>query len=298
MAAATAPDAPPSGEARGGHPLDPHLTVARDALAREATGPGRVGTPGPPSGAGLGTGSAPPVTPAFDARPPVAPTFHAAPVPPMAAPSLPPPPAWATGAGGTATGADQAPPPLPGPAMPPYSPMPPGPAGASVGADRATWGMRAGAYLIDVGVIAGPTLVLSVLGRVAVVFAVLNAIWTLVLIALCVWIAVQVGSVGGSPGMRVVGLRCVSAKTGGLPGGGTGFLRSLYHGLLAIPCGIPMVVDLLFPLWDAQRQTLADKMAGTYVVVADKQRFSIAPPGTFGWGPFWLTGHDPAAPPR
>jgi hypothetical protein len=37
-------------------------------------------------------------------------------------------------------------------------------------------------------------------------------------------------------------------------------------------------VGYLFPLWDQQRQTLADKIMSTVVVVVPKQAFSLTPP--------------------
>jgi hypothetical protein len=36
-------------------------------------------------------------------------------------------------------------------------------------------------------------------------------------------------------------------------------------------------------LWDAQKQTLADKIVGTVVITAPAQPFSIAPPTTSGY---------------
>jgi uncharacterized RDD family membrane protein YckC len=40
--------------------------------------------------------------------------------------------------------------------------------------------------------------------------------------------------------------------------------------------GIICYIGWLFPLWDAKKQTLADKIMGTVVVTAPKQGFSIA----------------------
>jgi uncharacterized RDD family membrane protein YckC len=43
-----------------------------------------------------------------------------------------------------------------------------------------------------------------------------------------------------------------------------GFLRALE--LLSILLGVIWLVDMLFPLWDKQRQTLHDKVVGSVVL--------------------------------
>lgn len=272
----------------------------------EAAGPAWGQPSPPPAWQEPATPSSTPPPPAWQQSPqPQAPAWQEA--PPPQAPAWPQPPVQGPPAQGPpAAPWGQAPPPQQPwapPSQPGWGAQPPGypPQGAfgggfpggpgPQGGQLATWGTRAKAYLLDALIFVVPTLVLSVLARFSVVFATLSGLWDLVAIALGVWLAVQVGTVGASPGMRVVGLRCISARTGQPPGGGTGFLRSLYHTLLSLACGIPAIIDLLFPLWDTRRQTLADKMAGTYVVTADPQPFSIAPAGTFSWGPFWLTGN-------
>jgi len=91
-----------------------------------------------------------------------------------------------------------------------------------------------------------------------------------------IWFAIQVGQTGASPGMRVAGLRCVGKNTGQPIGGGMGFVRSLAHIVDNLIC----YIGWLFPLWDPEKQTLADKIMGTVVVTAPKQSFSISPPAT------------------
>jgi uncharacterized RDD family membrane protein YckC len=96
----------------------------------------------------------------------------------------------------------------------------------------------------------------------------------LVAIVIGIWFSVQVGQTGQSPGMRVIGLKCISTQTGQPIGGGLGFVRSLAHIVDSLIC----YVGWLFPLWDSQRQTLADKIMKTVVVVVPTQRFSLTPP--------------------
>jgi len=80
--------------------------------------------------------------------------------------------------------------------------------------------------------------------------------------------------------MRVVGLKCVNMKTGQPLGAGMGVLRWLCHVVADVLCVVPYIVDMLFPLWDAQKQTLADKIVGSVVITVPKQPFSLVPPST------------------
>jgi len=135
----------------------------------------------------------------------------------------------------------------------------------------ADWGTRALGFLIDFVMLFAVLIVSVVLGRISVALLLLGY---LAFLALSIWFSVQVGQTGQSPGMRVMGLRCVGAQTGQPIGGGLGFLRSLVHVVDSLIC----YVGWLFPLWDQRRQTLADKIMGTVVVVVPKQGFSLAPP--------------------
>jgi uncharacterized RDD family membrane protein YckC len=96
----------------------------------------------------------------------------------------------------------------------------------------------------------------------------------LVGIAFGIYLSVQVGQTGQSPGMRVVGLKCIGMQSGQPIGGGLGFVRSLAHILDSLIC----YIGWLFPLWDSQRQTLGDKIMNTVVVVVPKQGFSLTAP--------------------
>jgi uncharacterized RDD family membrane protein YckC len=108
----------------------------------------------------------------------------------------------------------------------------------------------------------------AVLGVLVYLVAVLaNLAWS-------IWIAIQVGQTGASPGMRLMGLKCLGQETGQTIGGGLGVVRSIAHFVDGIIC----YIGWLFPLWDAQRQTLADKIMKTVVIVVPKQPFTIAPP--------------------
>ncbi len=142
----------------------------------------------------------------------------------------------------------------------------------------AEWPQRALGYLIDVGLTVAAFAAVAIVG--AILSAVSSTLGALVFVVgyigvavVSIWFAVQVGQTGASPGMRVIGLRCISRSTGQPIGGGMGFVRALAHFVDSLIC----YVGWLFPLWDKDKQTLADKIIGTVVVTAPKQPFSITP---------------------
>jgi uncharacterized RDD family membrane protein YckC len=132
-----------------------------------------------------------------------------------------------------------------------------------------SWGTRVGAYFVDWVISLAVSLVFIILGQVAGIF---STIGSFVSLALSFYLAYLTGATGASPGKRVMGIQVVNAQTGQFIGGGSGMLRSLAHILDAIPCGI----GFLFPLWDAKRQTFADKVMSTVVVPGPKLGFADA----------------------
>ncbi len=73
------------------------------------------------------------------------------------------------------------------------------------------------------------------------------------------------GTTGQSFGRRIAHTRLIDANTGQVIGFGKSVLRWLAHLIDSIIC----YVGWLFPLWDQKRQTLADKICNTVVVVDD-----------------------------
>jgi len=133
---------------------------------------------------------------------------------------------------------------------------------ASYAADNpaayANWGQRVGAYLIDYV----PIIVLELIAAVS-----RNPIiWFLFLIAsLGWWIynrCIQAGRTGQSLGKKTLHLRLLSEKTGEPIGAGMAFARDICHILDSLAC----YIGWLFPLWDAKRQTFADKIISTVVI--------------------------------
>ncbi|MDT5347639.1 MAG: hypothetical protein QOH91_926 [Mycobacterium sp.] len=70
------------------------------------------------------------------------------------------------------------------------------------------------------------------------------------------------GTTGQSIGKSVMKIKLVSAATGRPIGFGMAFVRDIAHVVDAIIC----YVGFFFPLWDAKRQTLADKLISTVVL--------------------------------
>jgi uncharacterized RDD family membrane protein YckC len=122
----------------------------------------------------------------------------------------------------------------------------------------ANWGQRVGAYLIDYV----PIFVLELIGIIS-----RNAIiWFLFILAsLGWWIynrCIQAGRTGQSLGKKTLHLRLLSEKTGEPIGAGMAFARDICHILDSLAC----YIGWLFPLWDAKRQTFADKIVSTVVI--------------------------------
>jgi uncharacterized RDD family membrane protein YckC len=186
------------------------------------------------------------------------------------------------------------PPPPPGGAYPPpppsaggYVPPPPGPA---VNSDRrlrqrayTSWVARVGAFIIDnlpFAIIVGSGWLIL---ESTVDTACLTDITPYTVDEICasayssvgvttMWLALLVGSAylvwnygyrqgttGSSIGKSVIKFKVVSENTGQPVGFGMSVLRQTVHLIDLMICGI----GYLFPLWDAKRQTLADKILST-----------------------------------
>jgi uncharacterized RDD family membrane protein YckC len=92
----------------------------------------------------------------------------------------------------------------------------------------------------------------------------LIAIGSLTSLVFFVWnVCLRQGRTGATVGKSVLGLRLVNKDL--MPiGGGLSFLRNLLHVVDALPC----CFGYLWPIWDSQRQTFADKIMGTVVINA------------------------------
>ncbi|BCY07012.1 RDD family protein [Actinoplanes sp. L3-i22] len=133
----------------------------------------------------------------------------------------------------------------------------------------ASWLQRVGAYLIDVIAVVPISILGSTLGMdkdPVTGLPTYNALyWVFYLLSIAVvgynrWY--QGGTTGQSWGKKALGIRLVDANTGQNIGGLKAFLRDLAHFVDFIIC----FIGYLFPLWDAKKQTLADKIVSTVVI--------------------------------
>ena len=164
------------------------------------------------------------------------------------------------------------------PAQPPGYGQPTPPPGGYVpdqpgfymGRTLANWPQRVGAYLIDYLIAAIPAFLAVILfsgtdpGETPSAGAGLVA-FLLYLLSLGIWIynrAILAGRTGQSWGKQVLNLRLVRMADGQPMGGGMAFVRDLLHVLDGLLC----YIGFLFPIWDARRQTFADKIMSTVVL--------------------------------
>jgi uncharacterized RDD family membrane protein YckC len=159
------------------------------------------------------------------------------------APPPPPPPGYGT------------PPPPPGYGAPGGGM--PAPPGQWAGPPLASWGERAVANLIDYS---GPVIVAVIIQNA--VSSALGTLLTLAALAWGIYNAYLQGQTGQSTGKKQGGLRLLREDDGQVIGGGAGIGRFFLHIIDALPC----YLGFLWPLWDAKKQTFADKIMRTVVV--------------------------------
>jgi uncharacterized RDD family membrane protein YckC len=161
--------------------------------------------------------------------------------------------------------------------QPPYGQSPygqpgqygaPGYGGTGVSSNYASWIQRVGAFFVDYLTIVPFSILEFTVGRSTGPYGIpsYNALfWIFWLLSLALigynrWYLQ--GTTGQSWGKKVLGIRLVGEATGQPVGFGLAFGRDICHFVDGIIC----YVGYLFPLWDAKRQTLADKIVKTLVV--------------------------------
>jgi uncharacterized RDD family membrane protein YckC len=133
--------------------------------------------------------------------------------------------------------------------------------------EYASWGSRFGAYLLDVLIIAVPFIVLIVVGVAADLWALVGVAYAATFVVPFIYFTYFHGERGQTPGKRAVGIRVVSGETGNAIGYGRAFGRYAITFLLGLFV-LPVILDYLWPLWDAKNQALHDKVVGSVVVRA------------------------------
>lgn len=122
--------------------------------------------------------------------------------------------------------------------------------------ELADWGTRVASYAIDF-------IALSVIANIVSAGSrPLGTLLSLVAFAFGIYNAWLNGATGQSVGKKIMGTKVVGEATGQPIGGGLGIVRYLAHILDAIIC----FIGFLFPLWDAKKQTIADKVMKTVVI--------------------------------
>ena len=206
--------------------------------------------------------------------------------------STPPnPPSWGDQPpGGTPPPPPTTPPPPPGSGGPGYGDPYGDPYGAGqpVGLAYASWFQRVGAYLVDGLVLLPLSIVVfiglgvassgattttdpvtgaaSIEGANPVGFVIVGIGYLLVFVV-SIWNqVVRQGRTGWSLGKQALGIRLLKEDSGQPMGAGLCFVRSIVHLVDAIPC----YLGFLWPLWDAKKQTFADKIMTTVVVQQKK----------------------------
>ena len=138
------------------------------------------------------------------------------------------------------------------------------------GATLAPWGKRAAGALVDlsvpVGIVASAA-ALAVAGRVLqyhVLLPLFLALGAVGAVAFTLRNLVNQGHTGQTMGKVRLGL-CLVREHDGFPvGPGPSVARQALHGLDTVP----MLLGWLWPLWDEKRQTFADKICSSVVVVS------------------------------
>lgn len=131
----------------------------------------------------------------------------------------------------------------------------------------ASWGLRVAAALLDAVIILVPFYVLFGIGSAVGggTGALLIAVAYALNLGYAIWnYGLKQGRTGQTIGKGVVHIRLVRDRDGGTLGGGLSFGRYILHIVDALPC----LLGYLWPLWDAKRQTFADKIVSSVVVKA------------------------------
>ncbi len=81
-------------------------------------------------------------------------------------------------------------------------------------------------------------------------------------LAVFLYFAYLVGTTGQTPGKRALGIKVLREQDGQLLGAGAGIGRAFLHILDVLSLGL----GYLWPLWDAKKQTFADKGIHSVVV--------------------------------
>ncbi len=147
--------------------------------------------------------------------------------------------------------------------------------GKFMGRTLASWPERFGAGMLDALLIVSPALAAMVFfatsnvstadimaGHGGRTLLINDLLWLSALLLYVYDRWLLQGRTGQTWGKRILRIRLLRMDNGLPVGPGHAFIRDLAH-MLDVPC---LPIGLLWPLWDARRQTFADKLASTVVI--------------------------------
>lgn len=129
----------------------------------------------------------------------------------------------------------------------------------------AGWFSRVVAYILDSIIFFLPGSVISMFGMPTTAGEDPGALYylgALLNVAALLLMGYLTGTTGQTPGKKAVSIEVLKESTGKPVGAGIGIARVLLHIVNSLPC----MLGYLWPLWDAKKQTFADKIVGTVVV--------------------------------
>jgi uncharacterized RDD family membrane protein YckC len=144
----------------------------------------------------------------------------------------------------------------------------------------ATWGQRAVGGLIDYGV-TGALMVIIIIVSVSSGAFVLIGLASLINLGNVFYNICYLGGQGQTLGKKVAGIKLIREDSGQPVGFGLAFGRAFMHFI----DGLPLYLGFFAPLWEAKRQTWADKILNTVVIVAPQPGQGYQAPQQYGQMP-------------
>jgi len=122
-----------------------------------------------------------------------------------------------------------------------------------------------------------PSIIVGII-QAAVQSFVLSVIVGIIPLGYAIFILIQQGETGQTPGKRLFGTKLVMEETLQPTGVGVSLGRYFITWLGFVTYCIANVVDALWPLWDPKNKRLVDHVFKTVVLSVPRQNFSFTPP--------------------
>jgi uncharacterized RDD family membrane protein YckC len=160
--------------------------------------------------------------------------------------------------------------------LPAAVPGAPAQSGAPAGVEFASWGARAGAYVIDaiIETVLAAVIALPVAGAINGATGAGFAVFGVIFLVFLLYPTLMLATRGGQTvGKSAVGIRVVGEGGAPMTWGRAAMREVVMRGLVinlvgSITFGIVGIVDVLWPLWDKENRSLHDHGADTWVVRA------------------------------